>query len=63
MPADVSAAVDLLRPQLLDGTLNPYTGPIVDNQGTERLAEGESLDDQQAYLIDWAVEGVSGVDG
>ena len=63
VPADVSAAVDLLRPQLLDGTLNPYTGPIVDNQGTERLAEGESLDDQQAYLIDWAVEGVSGVDG
>ena len=62
-PADVSAAVDELRPQLLDGTLNPYTGPIVDNQGTERLAEGESLDDQQAYLIDWAVEGVSGVDG
>ena len=32
-------------------------------QGTERLEEGESLDDQQAYLIDWAVEGVSGVDG
>ena len=63
VPADVSAAVDELRPQLLDGTINPYTGPIVDNQGTERLADGESLDDQQAYLIDWAVEGVSGVDG
>ena len=63
VPADVSAAVDALRPQLLDGTLNPYTGPIVDNKGTERLKEGESLDDQQAYLIDWAVEGVSGVDG
>jgi basic membrane lipoprotein Med (substrate-binding protein (PBP1-ABC) superfamily) len=63
VPADVSAAVDLLRPQLLDGTLNPYTGPIVDNKGTERLKEGESLDDQQAYLIDWAVEGVSGVEG
>ena len=63
VPAEVSAAVDVLRPQLLDGTLNPYTGPIVDNTGTERLKEGESLDDQQAYLIDWAVEGVSGVDG
>jgi basic membrane lipoprotein Med (substrate-binding protein (PBP1-ABC) superfamily) len=63
VPPEVIAAVDELRPQLLDGTLNPYTGPIVDNQGTERLADGESLDDQQAYLIDWAVEGVSGVDG
>ena len=63
MPAEVSAAVDELRPQLLDGTLNPYTGPILDNKGAERLADGETLDDQQAYLIDWAVEGVSGVDG
>jgi basic membrane protein A len=63
VPAEVVGAVDELRPQLLDGTINPYTGPILDSQGTERLAEGESLDDQQAYLIDWAVEGVSGVDG
>ena len=62
-PEDVSAAVDELRPQLLDESLNPYTGPIVDNQGTERLAEGETLDAQQAYLVDWAVEGVSGVEG
>ena len=63
MPQEVSAAVDELRPQLLDESLNPYTGPIVDNQGTERLADGETLDAQQAYLVDWAVEGVSGVEG
>ena len=63
VPEDVSAAVDELRPQLLDESLNPYTGPIVDNKGTERLAEGETLDAQQAYLVDWAVEGVTGVDG
>lgn len=63
VPEDVRAAVDALRPQLLDESLNPYTGPIVDNKGTERLAEGETLDAQQAYLIDWAVEGVSGVEG
>jgi basic membrane protein A and related proteins len=63
VPDDVRAAVDELRPQLLDETLNPYTGPLVDNQGTERLAAGETLDAQQAYLVDWAVEGVSGVEG
>ena len=63
VPADVTAEVDKLRPQLLDGTLNPYTGPIVDNKGEERLADGETLDEQQAYLVDWAVEGVSGVEG
>jgi basic membrane lipoprotein Med (substrate-binding protein (PBP1-ABC) superfamily) len=63
VPEDVKSAVDELRPQLLDESLNPYTGPIVDNKGTERLAEGETLDAQQAYLIDWAAEGVSGVEG
>ncbi|HET9600762.1 MAG TPA: BMP family ABC transporter substrate-binding protein [Acidimicrobiales bacterium] len=63
VPADVSAEVDKLRPQLLDGSLNPYTGPILDSNGTERVKEGESLDNQQAYLIDWAAEGVSGVEG
>jgi basic membrane protein A and related proteins len=63
VPEEVRAAVDELRPQLLDETLNPYTGPIVDNTGTERLAEGETLDAQQAYLVDWAAEGVSGVEG
>jgi basic membrane protein A and related proteins len=63
VPQDVSAEVDKLRPQLVDETLNPYTGPIKDNTGAERLAEGETLDAQQAYLIDWAAEGVSGVEG
>jgi basic membrane protein A and related proteins len=63
VPQDVRDEVDKLRPQLLDESLNPYTGPIVDSQGTERLAEGETLDAQQAYLIDWAAEGVSGVEG
>jgi basic membrane protein A len=63
VPEDVRSEVDKLRPQLLDESLNPYTGPIVDNKGKERLAEGETLDAQQAYLIDWAAEGVSGVEG
>ena len=63
VPQEVRDAVDELRPQLLDESLNPYTGPIVDTTGTERLADGETLDAQQAYLVDWAVEGVSGVEG
>jgi basic membrane lipoprotein Med (substrate-binding protein (PBP1-ABC) superfamily) len=61
VPADVSAEVDKLRPQLLSGDLNPYTGPIKDSSGTERVKEGESLTNQQAYLIDWSAEGVTGV--
>ena len=40
VPAEVSAAVDELRPQLLDESLNPYTGPIIDSQGTRAAGRG-----------------------
>ncbi len=63
VPAEVSAVVDPIRVQLQSGALNPYTGPIIDNKGVERVKAGETLDDQAAYLVDWAVDGVSGVDG
>lgn len=62
VPEAVRTAVDEVRDQLRTGALNPYTGPIVDSTGQERVPAGQSLDDQQAYLVDWSVEGVSGVD-
>jgi basic membrane lipoprotein Med (substrate-binding protein (PBP1-ABC) superfamily) len=62
VPQDVQTEVDAIRQKLLSGDLNPYTGPIKDNKGTERLKDGETLDNQQAYLIDWSAEGVTGVE-
>lgn len=40
------------------GTFHPITGPIVDQDGTERLAEGEVIDDGALAGIDWLVMGV-----
>jgi basic membrane protein A len=61
VPQDVRTKVDDVRKKLLSGELNPYTGPIKDDKGAVRVKEGEKLDDQKAYLIDWSAEGVTGV--
>jgi basic membrane protein A and related proteins len=61
VPQDVRTKVDDVRKKLLSGELNPYAGPVKDNKGAVRVKEGEKLDDQQAYLIDWSAEGVTGV--
>ena len=61
VPQDVQDQVTAVAAQIESGELNVYEGPIVDNQGNEVLAEGETIDSLGAYAIDWAVEGVTGI--
>jgi len=57
VPADVQAAADAIKNGITDGSVNPFTGPIKDNEGTVRLAEG-ALTDGDLHKMDWYVEGV-----
>ena len=57
IPADVQAAAEATRTGIIDGSLNPFTGPIKDNTGKERLASG-ALGDGDLHKMDWYVEGV-----
>lgn len=59
IPADVVAAAEAVKTGIVDGSLNPFTGPIVDNTGTERVAAGEVIDDAGLWAMDWYVEGVN----
>ncbi|MGI9622891.1 MAG: BMP family ABC transporter substrate-binding protein, partial [Acidimicrobiales bacterium] len=61
VPQDVQDAVGEAEAGLANGDFGVYDGPIVDNAGTERVAEGETIDALGAYEIDFAVEGVSGI--
>jgi len=61
VPQDVKDAVADAEAKLADGSVDVYAGPLKDASGTERVAEGETIDDIAAYQIDFAVEGVSGV--
>ncbi len=61
VPAEAQAAVADAEARIASGELNVYEGPLVDNNGTERLAAGEVIDSLGAYAIDYAVEGVTGL--
>ena len=58
IPADVVAAAEAAKNGIVDGSLHPFAGPIVDNQGKERVAAGQVIDDAGLWAMDWYVEGV-----
>ena len=60
VPEDVKAQVEEVKAGILDGSFQPFCGPIRDSSGTERVAEGECMDDPALLSFDWLVEGVTG---
>lgn len=42
------------------GLLNPFTGPIKDQNGVVRIAEGEAWGNERMGEFDWLVEGIIG---
>ena len=45
---------------LRDGTIQPFTGPIYDQDGTVRIAEGETATDEYLQSVDWLAQGIVG---
>ena len=45
---------------LRDGSISPFTGPIYDQDGEIRIAEGETATDEYLQGVDWLVKGVVG---
>ncbi len=60
VPDDVKAAAELIREGIASGTVNPFAGPIKNQNGEIVVAEGESLDDGALLGMDYYVEGVQG---
>ena len=60
VPEDVKAQVATLSAGLKDGSFAAYTGPVVDNTGTERLAKDVAADQAWLDKIDFYVQGVQG---
>ena len=54
------AEILAVEASFIDGTGHPFTGPLIDQDGTERVAAGEVLADPDIFGIDWLVEGVTG---
>ena len=45
---------------LRDGSIQPFTGPIYDQDGTVRIAAGETATDEYLRGVDWLAEGIVG---
>ena len=59
VPADAQSAAMDARQQMLDGTLNPFVGPLYDTDGEMRIGAGEELTDDFIYSKwDWYIDGV-----
>ena len=60
IPADVQAAAEKAAADVASGAVHPFTGPIKDRDGVERIAAGATADDGMMLGMDWFVEGVLG---
>ena len=58
LPDNVKAAADKIIAGWKDGGYDVFTGPIVDQDGKERVAKGQRMEDKDLAVIDWYVKGV-----
>lgn len=57
---DVKSAAEVIREAIVDGSLHPFQGPIVNKAGEMVVAEGEVVDDKTLLGMNFYVEGVDG---
>lgn len=60
VPAEVQAAVREKEAAIRDGSFHPFTGPVVDQDGNVKVADGSVISDEDLLTTDWYVEGVQG---
>lgn len=58
VPENVKAAAEAVKSQIIAGSLHPFTGPIKNQQGEEKVAAGATIPDQDLLKMDWYVQGV-----
>jgi len=60
VPQDVKDLVAAKRDAIKSGKLHPFQGPIRDQSGAVKVAEGQTMDDGALLGLKWYVEGVEG---
>jgi len=60
VPEDVKEAAEVVKAGIVAGTLHPFQGPILGQDGEQIVAEGEVIDDGALLGMDYYVEGVQG---
>lgn len=60
LPDDVKQMVTRIESDMKSGSFKPFTGPIVDQEGKQRVAAGASMSDDELRKIDWLAAGIQG---
>jgi len=60
VPSDARETMKKAEAAIATGQLHPFTGPMKDNDGKERLAAGRTITDDALSKMDYYVEGVQG---
>lgn len=60
VPADVKATVEDAREKIISGDLVVFAGPVKDQEGNVKVADGEVPADKDLLGMTWFVEGVVG---
>ena len=60
LPKALRSELEAKRAAVTAGRLRPFTGPIADNTGRERVAPGAALDDAAIASLNWLAAGVVG---
>jgi basic membrane protein A len=60
VPQDVRDQIDSVQAEIIAGTFAPFDGPVLDQDGNEKVAAGESPDLGTLLGMDYFVQGVVG---
>jgi len=60
VPKETQDLVNKTAADIGAGTFHPFTGPVKDNEGKERVAAGKTISDADLSKMDYYVEGVQG---
>jgi basic membrane protein A len=60
VPDDVKATVNSEKARIEGGDWDVFCGPVKDQGGNVKVAEGECMSDGDMLGMDWFVEGVEG---
>ncbi|MEE4188055.1 MAG: BMP family ABC transporter substrate-binding protein [Roseobacter sp.] len=60
IPADVRAQIEAAAAKIMAGEMTPFDGPIMSQDGSVKVAEGETMDDGALWGMDFLVKGVKG---
>jgi hypothetical protein len=61
VPADAVAKMEQAKADIASGKLDIFAGPITDNQGASKVADGDTIPlDERSACCDWYVQGVEG---